>query len=48
MGDMIFLVAGYTVFWLVTFIFVFTIVSRQRNIDKAIVILEQLLQEDAD
>jgi CcmD family protein len=47
MGDMIYLAAGYAVFWLVTFVFVYSIVGRQRNLEKEVQVLEQLLQEEA-
>ena len=48
MGDIIYLAAGYAVFWLVTFVFVYSIVSRQRNIQKELEILEQLAREDTE
>ena len=48
MGDMIFLTAGYAVFWLVTFVFVYSLVSRQRNIQKDLEILEQLAKEETE
>ena len=47
MGDMIYLAAGYAVFWLVTFVFVYSIVGRQRNLEKEVQVLEQLLREEA-
>jgi CcmD family protein len=46
MGDMIYLAAGYAVFWLVTFVFVYSIVGRQRNLEKEVQVLEQLLREE--
>ena len=46
MGDLIFLAAGYAVFWLVTFVFVYSMVSRQRNLQKDLEILERLAKED--
>jgi CcmD family protein len=46
MGDMIYLAAGYVVFWLVTFIFIYTIISRQRHLEKEVRVLEQLVQEE--
>ena len=48
MGDMIYLAGAYAVFWLVTFVFVYSIVSRQRNIQKELEILEQLAREDTE
>lgn len=44
MGDMIYLAAGYAVFWLVTFVFVYSLVSRQRKLQKELEMLEQLSQ----
>lgn len=48
MGDTIYLAAGYAVFWVVTFVFVYSIVSRQRNIQKELEMLEQITQEDTE
>jgi len=48
MGDMIFLTAGYAVFWLVTFVFIYSLVSRQRNIQKELELLEQLTQDEIE
>ncbi len=46
MGDMIFLIAGYAVFWLVTFVFVFSMVSRQRKLQQELKTIELLTQDD--
>jgi hypothetical protein len=48
MGDMIYLAAGYAVFWIVSFVFVYSLVSRQRNLQKSVEVLEQLVQPNAD
>ncbi len=48
MGDLIYLAAGYAVFWLVSFVFIYSMVSRQQNIRKEVAILEQLIQQDAE
>lgn len=48
MGDMIYLMAGYAVFWLVTFVFVYSLVSRQRNLQKEVNVLEQLARSESD
>lgn len=45
---MLYLAAAYAVFWVVTFVFVYSIVSRQQKLQKELEILEQLTQEDAD
>jgi CcmD family protein len=45
---MIYLAAGYAVFWIVTFVFVYSIVSRQRNLEKEVAMLEQLAQEETE
>ncbi|MCL4297667.1 MAG: CcmD family protein [Anaerolineae bacterium] len=47
MDDMMYLVAGYAVFWIVSFVFIYTLVSRQRNLQKSLEMLEQLAQRDA-
>lgn len=48
MGDMMYLVAGYAVFWVVAFIFIYTMVSRQRSLQKSLEMLEQLARREAD
>jgi CcmD family protein len=49
MGDMMYLVAGYAVFWIVSFVFIYTMVSRQRKLQKSLEMLEQLVaRRDAD
>ena len=48
MGDMIYLAAGYAVFWLVTFIFIYSMVSRQRKLQKDLEMLEQLSQQEGE
>jgi CcmD family protein len=45
MGDTIYLAAAYAVFWLVTFIFIYSLVSRQRSLQKEVELLEQLVQQ---
>lgn len=47
MGDTIYLAAAYGVFWLVSFILIYSMVSRQRNLQKEVDLLEQLVQDDA-
>jgi CcmD family protein len=42
----IFLVAAYGVFWFGTFIYVFTIAQRQRNLEKDLQVLESLVKKD--
>lgn len=48
MGDLIFLAAGYAVFWLVTFVFIYSMVSRQRTLQKDLEMLEQLTEQEND
>lgn len=48
MGDMIFLAAGYAVFWLVTFVFIYSMVSRQRQLQKEVDMLEQLAGQEEE
>ena len=42
----IFLVAAYGVFWLGTFIYVITMAARQRNLEKDLEALEELVKKD--
>jgi hypothetical protein len=46
MGDMIYLAAGYAVFWIVSFVFIYSLVSRQRNLQKDLEMLEQLSRRE--
>jgi CcmD family protein len=48
MADMIYLVAGYAVFWLVSFVFIYSLVNRQRSLQKSVEMLEQLVQKEAE
>ena len=48
MGDLTFLAAGYAVFWFVSFVFIYTLVSRQRNLEKEVQVLEQLVQQESE
>lgn len=48
MGDMIYLTAGYAVFWVVSFVFIYSLVSRQRSLQKSLETLEQLTHHEAE
>lgn len=48
MGDLSYLAAGYAVFWIVTFVFVYTLVSRQRNLEKEVQLLEQFVRSETE
>jgi len=41
---MTFMIAAYAVFWLLTFVFVFSIFNRQRNLRRDLELMEQLLE----
>ena len=48
MESLIYLVAGYAVFWVVSFVFIYSIASRQRKLQQDLEMLEQLSRrEDA-
>lgn len=47
MGDMIYLVMGYGVFWGVAFAFIYSMVNRQQSLQKDVEMLEKLAQPDA-
>jgi hypothetical protein len=46
MGDLVYLAAGHAVFWLVSFIFIYSMVSRQNSVRRELQMLEQLVQAD--
>jgi len=48
MGDLTFLAAGYAVFWIVSFVFIYTLVSRQRSLEKEVQVLEQFVQQESE
>jgi len=45
MADLIYLMMAYAVFWLLSFIFIFSIVNRQRKLDQELTMLKQLLDD---
>ncbi len=47
MSGTIFLAIGYALLWLMTFIFMYSIVNRQRTLEKKLALLEQLTQADS-
>ncbi len=40
---MTFMIAAYAVFWILTFVFVYSIFSRQRSLRRELEMMEQLL-----
>lgn len=48
MGDLIYLAAGHAVFWLVSFAFIYSMVSRQNNLQKELEMLEQLTRHSTE
>jgi CcmD family protein len=48
MNEMIYLAAGYAVFWLVSFVFIYSLVSRQRSLQKELEMLEQLTERETE
>jgi CcmD family protein len=42
-----YLAAAYAVFWGVTFVFIYSLVARQRKIQKELELLEQFTREEA-
>ena len=41
---MTYMIAAYAVFWILTFVFVYSIFSRQRNLRRELEMMEQLLE----
>jgi CcmD family protein len=48
MGSLSYLAAGYAVFWIVSFAFIYSLVSRQRSLQKEVEMLEHLAQDETD
>jgi CcmD family protein len=48
MNNMIYLVAGYAVFWLVSFGLIFSMASRQQKLEQEMTMLEQLAQQKTE
>ena len=46
MGTLFFLTAGYVVFWLITFIFAYSLVSRQQTLQNDLETLERLAEQE--
>ena len=46
MNELIYLAAGYAVFWIVSFGFIFSMVNRQRSLEKEVTMLEQLAERE--
>jgi CcmD family protein len=40
---MVFMIAAYAVFWIITFVFIFSIFSRQRSVRRDLEMMEQLV-----
>jgi len=45
---MTFMIAAYAVFWILTFVFIFSIFSRQRSLQRELEVIEQLLKSQED
>jgi CcmD family protein len=41
---MTYMIAAYAVFWILTFVFVYSIFSRQRSLRRELEVIEQLLE----
>ena len=44
-SSIMFLAAGYAVFWIVSFVFIYSLVNRQRKLEKEVDMLEHLAKE---
>ena len=45
---MIYLAAGYAVFWVVSFVLIYSMVSRQRNLQRELEMLKQIVRQEQD
>lgn len=41
---MAFMIAAYVVFWIITFVFIFSIFNRQRNLQRDLELMGQMLE----
>ena len=46
MKNVEFLAAAYAVFWGLTFLYVFSIARRQKNLEQELQVLESLIEDD--
>jgi CcmD family protein len=46
-SSIMFLAAGYAVFWIVSFVFIYSMVNRQRKLEKEIDILDNLVRSES-
>jgi len=47
-SSIMFLAAGYAVFWIVSFMFIYSMVNRQRKLEKEVDMLEHLVKESEE
>ena len=47
-SSIMFLAAGYAVFWIVSFVFIYSLVNRQRRLEKEVDMLEHLVKESEE
>lgn len=47
-SSIMFLAAGYAVFWIVSFVFIYSMVNRQRKLEKEVGMLEHLVRESEE
>jgi CcmD family protein len=45
---MTYMIAAYAVFWILTFVFVYSIFSRQRSLRRELEMMEQLLESQKE
>ncbi|MFQ5436238.1 MAG: CcmD family protein [Anaerolineae bacterium] len=43
MADLLYLMLAYAAFWIISFVFIFSIFSRQRKLDEELTMLKELL-----
>ena len=46
MADLIYLMMAYAVFWLFSFVLIFSIFNRQKKLNDELAMLKQLLEKD--
>jgi len=48
MEDLFYLMLAYAFFWLLSFIFIFSIYNRQRKLDEELTVIRQLMDNQAE
>lgn len=48
MGDLLYMALAYAVFWLFSFVFIYSIFNRQNKLEQDLTMLKQILDNQTD